>query len=128
MEVKPIRTPEDYEAALQEIQSLFGAEPGSPAADRLEVLVTLVGAYEDKHYPIPAPGDPVTVLEYYMESRGLTRSDLERYLGSRSRVSDVLNRRRSLSIEMIRRLHYGLGIPADFLIGGNPTEREKVPA
>lgn len=102
MEIKPIRTQDDYEAVLQEIERLFHAEPGTLDADRLEVLVTLVEAYEDKHYAIPSPTDPVAVLEYYMESRGLTRADLERYLGNRSRISEVLNRKRGLSIEMIR--------------------------
>jgi len=83
----------------------------------MDVLVTLVEAYEAKHFPIPEPDDPVQVLEYYMESRGLSRSDLIAYLGSKERVSEVLNRKRGLSLQMIQRLHTGLGIPADLLVG-----------
>ena len=88
----------------------------------MDVLVTLVEAYEARHFPIPEPNDPVEVLEYYMESRGLSRSDLIAYLGSKERVSEVLNGKRGLSLEMIRRLHDGLGIPAD-LIMGKPVQR-----
>ena len=87
----------------------------TPEGDRLDILALLVEAYEEQHYPIPDP-DPVAALEYYMDSRGLTRRDLEPYLGSRARVAEVLNRKRGLSIEMIRRLHQGLGISADILI------------
>jgi HTH-type transcriptional regulator/antitoxin HigA len=117
MEIKPIRNEADYEAALKEIEILADSQPGTPEADRMEVLVTLVEAYEASHYPIPEPDDPVGVLEYYMESRGLSRSDLLPYLGSKERVSEILNRKRGLSLEMIRRLHTGLGIPADLLVG-----------
>jgi HTH-type transcriptional regulator / antitoxin HigA len=117
MEIRPIRNENDYQAALVEIESLFDSEPGTPRGDRLDVLVTLVEAYENKHYPIPDPDDPVEVLEYYMESRGLSRTDLVAYLGSKERVSEVLNRKRGLSLEMIRKLHDGLGIPSDLLIG-----------
>ena len=124
MDIKPIRTQIDYEAALQEIEHLLDVETGTPDSDRLEILVTLVEAYENKHFAIPEPTDPVAVLEYYMESRGVTRSDLERYLGSRSRVSEVLNRKRNLSIDMIRRLHQGLGIPTDLLIGVHPLQEK----
>lgn len=115
MNIKPIKTEADYEAALKKIERLFDAAPGTPAGDRLEVLVTLVEAYEDKHYAIPDP-DPIEAIKYYMESRDLSRRDLEPYLGSRARVSEVLNRRRPLSLEMIRGLNKGLGIPADVLI------------
>jgi HTH-type transcriptional regulator/antitoxin HigA len=117
MDIKPIRTETDYRATLAEIEKLLEAQPGTPKGDRLEVLVTLVEAYEAKHDPIPEPDDPVAVLEYYMESRGLSRSDLVPYLGSKERVSEVLNRKRGLSLEMIRRLHAGLGIPADLIMG-----------
>jgi HTH-type transcriptional regulator/antitoxin HigA len=126
MNIKPIRTNNDYEDALREIERLLDFEPGTPDGDRLEVLVALVEAYENKHFAIPEPTDPVAVLEYYMESRGLTRSDLEQYLGSRSRVSEVLNRKCSLSINMIRRLHQGLGIPTDSLIGVQPINERIV--
>jgi len=117
MEIKPIRSEADHQAALKEIERLFEAQPGTPEGDRMDVLVTLVDAYEAKHFPIPEPEDPVQVLEYYMESRGLSRSDLIAYLGSKERVSEVLNRKRGLSLQMIQRLHAGLGIPADLLVG-----------
>ena len=115
MEIRPIKTEADYEAALAEIEELFEAEPGTPEGDRLEVLTTLVEAYEDVHYSIPSP-DPVEAIRYYMESRGLVRRDLEPYIGSRARVSEILNRKRPLSLTMIRRLNKELGIPADVLI------------
>lgn len=117
MEIKPIRNGADYEAALKEIATLVNSQPGTPEADRMEVMVTLVEAYEAKQFPIPEPDDPVDVLEYYMDIRGLSRSDLLPYLGSKERVSEILNRKRALSLEMIRRLHAGLGIPADLLVG-----------
>lgn len=117
MEIKPIRSEIDYQAALKEIERLIESQPGTPEGDRMDVLVTLVEAYEARHFPIPEPDDPVQVLEYYMESRGLTRSDLIAYLGSKERVSEVLNRKRGLSLQMIQRLHAGLGIPADLLVG-----------
>ena len=117
MEIKPIRSEADYQEALKEIEKLLESQPDTPEGDRLDVLVTLVEAYEAKHYPIPEPEDPIQVLQYYLESRGLTRSDLIEYLGSKERVSEVLNRKRGLSLQMIQRLHTGLGIPADLLIG-----------
>jgi HTH-type transcriptional regulator / antitoxin HigA len=113
--IRPIKTEADYEAALGEVDRLLDAAPDSPEADRLDVLVTLVQAYEAKHFSIPLP-DPITAIEYYMESRGLTRRDLEQYIGSRARVSEIMNRRRQLTVDMIRRLHAGLGIPAEVLI------------
>ncbi len=116
MEIRPVRTEADYEAALAEIERLFGAAPNTPEGDRLDVLTTLVEAYEAQHYPIPEP-DPVEAIKYFMESRGLTRTDLEPYIGSRARVAEVLNRKRPLSLNMIRRLYSGLGIPAGALIG-----------
>lgn len=115
IEIKPIHTEADYEATLAEIELLFEAVPGTPEGDRLEILTTLVETYEEKHYPIPLP-DPVEAILYYLESRGLSRRDLESYLGSRARVSEVLNRKRPLSLAMIRRLHSGLKIPAEVLI------------
>jgi HTH-type transcriptional regulator/antitoxin HigA len=117
MEIRPIRSEADYQSALKDIDHLLGAQPGSPESDQMDVLVTLVETYETKHFPIPEPDDPVQVLEYYMESRGLSRLDLVAYLGSKERVSEVLNRKRGLSLEMIRRLHVGLGIPADLMMG-----------
>ncbi len=115
MEIKPIKTDTDYRAALDEIEGLFEAVPDTPEGDRLEVLVTLVEAYEEKHYSIPKP-DPIEAILYHMESRGLSRRDLEPYIGSRARVSEVLNRKRPLTMEMIRNLYKGLGIPAETLI------------
>ena len=115
MEIKSIKTEADYQTAMKEIERLFDAASDTPEGDRLEVLTTLVEAYEEKHYAIPLP-DPVEAIQYYMESRGLTRRDLESYIGSRGRVSEIMNRKRSLSIKMIRRLHAGLGIPAEVLI------------
>jgi HTH-type transcriptional regulator / antitoxin HigA len=116
MDIKPIRNDIDHAEAINEIERLLDSQPGSPEFDRMDVLVTLVEAYEAKHFPIPAPDDPAVVLEYYMESRGLSRADLVAYLGSKERVSEVLNHKRSLSLEMIRRLHEGLGIPTDLLL------------
>jgi HTH-type transcriptional regulator/antitoxin HigA len=124
MDIKPIRSEEDYQAALKEIDTLLESQPGTPEGDRMDVLVTLVEAYEARHFPIPEPDDPLEVLKYYMESRGLNRSDLIPYLGSKERVSEILNRKRGLSLEMIRRLHNGLGIPADLIMGKRvPTTR-----
>ena len=115
MDVRPIRTKRDYQAALKEIEALWEARSGTTEADRLEVLTLLVQAYEAEHYPIPDP-DPIELLLHVMEARGLTRKDLEPYIGSRARVAEVLNRVRPLTLEMIRRLSEGLGIPADVLV------------
>ena len=115
MDIRPIKTEADYQAALAEIEQLFDAQPDTPEGDRLDVLTTLVEVYEAEHEPIAAP-DPIEAINYYLESRGLTRRDLEPYIGSRARVSEVLNRKRGLTLDMIRRLHTGLGIPAEVLI------------
>ena len=115
MEIKPIKTEADYEAAMKEIEQLWGASYGSPEGDKLDVLVTLVEAYEEKHYPIPPP-DPIEAILHYMENQGLSEQDLEPYLGSHLYVSEVLNRQRGLSLDMIRKLHMELGIPADILV------------
>ena len=114
MEIQPIIKEKDYQATLREIESLFQAAPGTPEGDRLDVLTTLIEAYEDRHFRIPLP-DPIEAIIYHVESRGLTRGDLEPYIGSRSRVSEILNRKRALTIDMIRKLHGGLGIPGKFL-------------
>ena len=114
-DLKPIRTKQDYEAALAEIERLWGASAGTPEGDRLDVLATLVDAYEAAHDPMEPP-DPIEAIQFRMEQQGLTRKDLERLLGTRTRVSEVLNRKRGLSIAMIRRLHAELGIPAEVLI------------
>ena len=106
---------EDLEAALKAIELLWDAEPGSPEADRLDVLVTLAEQYEEEHHPINPP-DPIELILHVMDARGLTRRDLQPYLGGRARVSEILNRRRPLTLTMIRRLQDGLGLPADVLI------------
>ena len=115
MQIKPIKTEKDYNNALKEIERLFDSKPGTAEGDHLEVLSILVEAYEDEHYPIPAP-DRVEAINYFMESRGLTRIDIEPYIGSRARVSEILNRKRPLTLTMIQRLHTGLGIPAEILV------------
>jgi HTH-type transcriptional regulator/antitoxin HigA len=122
MEIKPIRTEADYETALAEVERLWGAEPGTPDGDRFEVLFTLVEAYEEKQFPI-LPPDPVEAIKYYMESRGLDRRDLEQFIGPSGRVSEVRNRKRPLTLAMIRKLSAGLGIPAEVLIQ-SPTGRQ----
>ena len=115
MELRPLKTKRDYQAALKEADNLWSARPASKDADRLEVLVLLIQAYESVHYPIPDP-NPIDFLHHVMEARGLSRKDLEPFIGSRARVAEVLNRIRPLSLEMIRRLAAGLKIPADVLI------------
>jgi HTH-type transcriptional regulator/antitoxin HigA len=114
-ELKPIRSDAEHAAALEEVERLWGAASGTPDGDRLDVPVTLIEAYEARHYPMDPP-DPIDAILFRMEAQGLTRKDLEPYIGSRARVSEVLNGQRGLSIEMIRRLHEGLGISADVLI------------
>lgn len=120
-DIHPIRDASDYEQALAEIDALIQQNPdgNTPDAERLELLSLLVSDYEAKHNPIQPPDDPVEVILFYMDQKGLTRKDMEQYLGNKARVSDILNRRRSLSLSMIRRLCHGLGIPADLLI--SPT-------
>lgn len=117
MDIRPIRTKADYKAALALASKLVDKDPkaGTPDGDRLDVLATLIQAYEALHYPIPAP-DPIECLLHVMEARAMTRKDLEPYIGSRGRVSEILNRTRPLSLTMIRNLHAALGIPAEILV------------
>ena len=122
MELKPIRTKKDYQAALAEAERLWDAPAKSPEGDRLGVLVMLIEDYERKHYPIPDP-DPIEFLTHVMENRELTRKDLEPYIGPRGRVSDILNRTRPLTLGMIRLLADGLNLPAEVLI--QPYELRK---
>lgn len=117
MKLRPIRSKRDYQEALRQVEMLWNSREGTADADRLEVLVLVVEAYEKKHFPIEAP-NPVDFLLHVMEARDLTRKDLERYIGSRARVAEVLNRVRPLTLEMIRRLASGLKLPADVLIRG----------
>jgi HTH-type transcriptional regulator / antitoxin HigA len=125
MELRPIKTETDYQEALQEIELLFNAAPNTPECDRLDVLSTLVEAYEKKHIPIEFP-DPIAAIEYYADTRGWSDRDLESCLGDRARVSEVLSRKSSLTLEMIWKLNQQLGIPAQILI--QPYESGKISA
>ena len=117
MEIAPIKTRRDYRHALVQIEGLMTAKRGTPEGDRLDMLVTLVEAWERRHYPLDLP-DPVEAIKYHMDQNGLQPRDLIPFIGSRNRVYEVLNRRRSLTLKMIWRLHEGLGIPAESLIKG----------
>ncbi len=120
MNIKPIKTEADYEAALARVEMLWESDPDTPEGDELEVLFALVEVYEAEHHRIEPP-DPVEAIKYEMEIRGFKHKDLEPYLGSQSRTSEVLNRKRGLSVEMIRNLHKGLGIPLKSLVGNTVT-------
>ena len=113
--IRPVRNEEDHAEALMRIEELWSPEPGSPQEDELEVLITLVHAYEEAHHPI-GPPDPIEAIRFRMEQESLSPKDLVRYMGGANRVSEVLHRKRGLSLRMIRELHRGLGIPADVLI------------
>ena len=113
--IKPIRNDDDLRASFRRLEQIFQAPEGSPEADEREVLVTLVEAYENRHYPI-GPADPIEAIKFRMEQQGLQVKDLEPYIGSSGRVSEVLNRKRPLSLRMIRRLHDGLNIPYESLL------------
>ncbi len=115
MEIRPIRTVHDYEQTLEQIEALFDAQPNTPEGDLLDVLTMLVDAYESHQCPI-LPPDPIEAILYHLESRGMSRRDIEPYIGNRARVSEILNKRRPLTLDMIRKLHDGLGIPAGVLI------------
>lgn len=115
MNIKPIKTKADYRAMLKEIESLMEALPDTPEGERLDVLATLVEAYEKKHYPLDLP-DPVEAIKFRMDQLGLTPKDLEPMIGRLNRVYEVLNHKRPLTLKMIWRLHNGLGIPAESLI------------
>lgn len=115
MEIRPIKTKADHRAALREVERLWDAEPGTRKGDRVEVLVTLIEAYEATHFAIPAP-DPIAAIEFMMEQKELSRGDLEPAIGSRGRVSEVLSRKRPLTLPMVRKLSALLQIPADVLV------------
>jgi HTH-type transcriptional regulator/antitoxin HigA len=121
MEIRPIRTDNEYRAALKEIERLWGAGSGTAEGDYVEVLATLVEAYEARHHPIPAP-DPIAAIKFMMEQKGLTRRDLEPAIGSRGRVSEVLNRKRPLTLPMVRGLSVLLDIPTDVLVRAYDTQ------
>jgi len=122
VQVKPIKSERDYRRALKEVARLMDARPNTAEGDRLEVLATLVVAWEEKHHAIDAP-DPIEAIRFAMEQRGLTRRDLEPLIGSRARVAEVLNGKRSLTLPMIRRLHSALGIAAEVLIRESKPQR-----
>lgn len=115
MNIQPIHNDADLERAFARMETLWNAEDGSPEADELEVLSILIEHYEDEHYPI-GPSDPIEAIKFRMEQQGLTPRDLEAYIGGCGRVSEVLNRKRGLSLAMIRRLHDGLQIPYESLM------------
>lgn len=115
MQIKPIKTQCDHQATLARIEQLWDAQPNTPEGDELEVLVTLVEKFEETHFAIEAP-DPIAAIRFRMEQQGLEDKDLVQFLGQRSRVTEVLNRQRGLSISMIRKLHQGLNIPLECLV------------
>lgn len=115
MNIKPIRNDADLHAAFERLEVIFQVSEGTPEADEMEVLVTLIEAYENKHYPI-GPADPIEAIKFRMEQQGLGPKDLEPYIGSSGRVSEVLNRKRALSLRMIKQLHQGLRIPYESLL------------
>ena len=115
MEIRPIKTKADYRAALKEVERLWEAEPGTPEGDRVDVLTTLIEAYEARHVDFPAP-DPIAAIAFMMEQKGLSRRDLEPAIGSRGRVSEVLSRKRPLTLPMVRKLGELLDIPVEVLV------------
>jgi HTH-type transcriptional regulator / antitoxin HigA len=123
MEIKPIRTEEDFKEALTRAGEIWDAQPGTPEADELEVLLPLIEDYEESHYHIPRP-DPIEAIKIRMEELGLSRKDLELCIGSRGRVANVLNRKRPLTLPMIRKLSEKLGLPGDVLISPYPLNSD----
>lgn len=115
MNIKPIRNDDDMRAAFKRLELVYQAQDGTPEADEMEILVTLIEAYERKHFPI-GEVDPVEAIKFRMEQQGLTQKDLEPFIGSSGRVSEVLNRKRRLSLQMVKRLHDGLHIPYESLL------------
>ena len=120
MKIQPIKNESDYEEALAEVEKLWGADEGTSKGNKLDIFLVLVESYESEHHPIEPP-DPVEAIKFRMEQLELTRKDLEQYIGSKGRVSEILNRRRGLSLEMIRNLHSGLQIPLESLIREAPN-------
>jgi len=115
MEIKPIKTENDYNESIKRIEELWGSKKDTSEGDELDLLVTLVEAYEMKHYPI-APPDPIDAIKFRMEQMGMTKTDKAKYLGSKSRVSEILSRKRKLTLKMVRSLYKGLKIPAEILL------------
>ena len=116
MEIKPIKTDADHEAALREIEELWGVEGDTPNGDRLDILIALVSAYEDRHHAIDSIDDPIEFLSVYLEATNRTQADLAILLGSRPRASEILNRKRRLTTEMIYRISSEWGVPAELLV------------
>jgi HTH-type transcriptional regulator / antitoxin HigA len=115
MEIRPIKTEQDYNTSIRRIEELWGAKKDTPQGDELDLLITLVESYEIKHFPI-APPDPIDAIIFRMEQMDMTKADLVQYLGSQSRVSEILNGKRKLTLGMIKSLYKGLRIPADILL------------
>ena len=115
MDIRPIKTEQDYNSSIKRIEELWSSKKDTPEGDELDLLVTLVESYEMKHYPIPPP-DPIDAIKFRMEQMGMNKADMVKYLGSQSRVSEVLNRKRSLTLKMVRSLYKGLKIPAEILL------------
>jgi HTH-type transcriptional regulator/antitoxin HigA len=115
MDIRPIKTEQDYNDSIKRIEELWGAKKDTPGGDELDLLVTLVESFEMKHYPI-APPDPIDAIKFRMEQMGMTKADMVKYLGSQSRVSEILNRKRSLTLKMVKSLYKGLKIPAEILL------------
>ena len=115
MEIKPIKKEEDYNMSIRRIEELWGAKRDTPEGDELDLLCTLVESYEMKHYPI-APPDPIDAIKFRMEQMGMTKADMVKYLGSQSRVSEILNGKRRLTLKMVKSLYKGLKIPAEILL------------
>jgi HTH-type transcriptional regulator/antitoxin HigA len=115
MDIRPIKTEQDYNNSIRRIEELWGAKKDTAEGDELDLLITLVESYEIKHYPI-APPDPVDAIKFRMEQMDMTKADLVKYIGSQSRVSEILNRKRTLTLKMVKSLYRGLKIPADILL------------
>ena len=115
MDIRPIKTEQDYNESIRRIEELWGAKKDTPEGDELDLLVTLVEAYEMKYYAI-APPDPIEAIKFRMEQMGMTNADMVKYFGSQSRVSEILNRKRSLTLKMVKSLYKGLKIPAEILL------------
>jgi len=125
MQIKLIKSHEDYLKTLAEIEELFNAKPNTPQGDKLEILTMLIESYEEKYHKIDFP-DPIDAIQYWMESRGIDRKELQKYIGSRARVSEILNKRRLLTLPMIRRLNAGLHIPAEILIKNQKPQQKRI--
>jgi HTH-type transcriptional regulator / antitoxin HigA len=115
MNIRPIKTEQDYKASVKRVEELWGAKKDTAEGDELDLLVTLIESYEMKHYPI-APPDPIDAIKFRMEQMGISRTEMVKYLGSQNRVSEILNRKRTLTLKMIKSLYKGLKIPAEILL------------